>query len=60
MEYGSPKSSPKGLQKVPLPQSKMCAAMCIHSENLMPMLNEDARSHWLGRDNIGYAMIKGN
>ena len=25
----------------------------------MPMLNEDARSHWLGRDNVGYAMIKG-
>ena len=23
------------------------------------MLNEDARSHWLGRDNVGYAMIKG-
>ena len=25
----------------------------------MPMLNEDARSHWLGRDNVGYATIKG-
>ena len=25
----------------------------------MPILNEDARSHWLGRDNVGYAMIKG-
>ena len=24
----------------------------------MPMLNEDARSHWLGRD-VGYATIKG-
>ena len=23
------------------------------------MLNEDARSHWLERDNVGYAMIKG-
>ena len=25
----------------------------------MPVLNEDARSHWLGRDNMGYAMIEG-
>ena len=25
----------------------------------MPILNKDARSHWLGRDNVGYAMIKG-
>ena len=25
----------------------------------MPLLNEDARSHWLGRDNMGYATIKG-
>ena len=25
----------------------------------MPMLNEDTRSHWLGRDNVGYAMIEG-
>ena len=25
----------------------------------MPMLNEDARSCWLGRDNMGYAMIEG-
>ena len=24
------------------------------------MLNEDAKSHWLGRDNVGYATIKGN
>ena len=24
------------------------------------MLNKDAKSHWLGRDNVGYAMIKGN
>ena len=23
------------------------------------MLNEDARSHWLGRSNVGYAMIEG-
>ena len=23
------------------------------------MFNEDARSHWLGRDNVGYAMIEG-
>ena len=25
----------------------------------MPILNEDVRSHWLGRDNVGYATIKG-
>ena len=25
----------------------------------MPVLNEDARSCWLGRDNVGYAMIEG-
>ena len=25
----------------------------------MPVLNEDARSHWLGRDNVGYATIEG-
>ena len=25
----------------------------------MPMLNEDVRSHWLGRDNVGYATIEG-
>ena len=25
----------------------------------MPMLNEDTRSHWLGRDNVGYTMIEG-
>ena len=24
------------------------------------MLNKDAKSHWLGRDNVGYATIKGN
>ena len=24
------------------------------------MLNEDARSHWLGRDNVGYAMTEEN
>ena len=24
------------------------------------MLNEDALSHWLGRDNVGYATIEGN
>ena len=36
-----------------------CAALHIQPENLTPILNEDARSHWLGRDNVGYAMIKG-
>ena len=25
----------------------------------MSMLNEDARSHWLGRDNVGYTTIEG-
>ena len=25
----------------------------------MPVLNEDARSHWLGRDNVGYTTIEG-
>ena len=25
----------------------------------MPILNEDIRSCWLGRDNVGYATIKG-
>ena len=25
----------------------------------MPILNEDARSRWLGRDNVGYATIEG-
>ena len=24
------------------------------------MLNEDTLSHWLGRDNVGYAMVEGN
>ena len=33
--------------------------MHIHPKNLMPMLNEDARSHWLGRDNVRYATIEG-
>ena len=28
--------------------------------NLTLMLNEDALSCWLGRDNVGYTMIKGN
>ena len=36
-----------------------CAASCIRPENLTPMLNKDARSHWLGRDNVGYATIEG-
>ena len=36
-----------------------CAASHIQPENLTPMLNKDARSHWLGRDNVGYATIKG-
>ena len=35
------------------------AAVHIHPENLMPVLNEDARSCWLGRDNMGYATIEG-
>ena len=36
-----------------------CVASHIRPENLTPMLNEDARSHWLGRDNVGYATIEG-
>ena len=36
-----------------------CMAVHMHSKNLTPILNEDARSCWLGRDNVGYAMIKG-
>ena len=35
-----------------------CAAACIHPENLTPILNEETWSCWLGRDNVGYAMIK--
>ena len=58
-EDRSPKSSPKGLQKVPLPQSEMRGN--VHTVgNLTPVLNEDTKSHWLGRDNVGYAMIKEN
>ena len=40
-------------------QKVRCMASHIWPKNLMPMLNKDARSHWLGRDNMGYAMIKG-
>ena len=36
-----------------------CMASHIQPENLTTMLNEDARSCWLGRDNVGYAMITG-
>ena len=36
-----------------------CVALCICPDNLTPISNEDARSHWLGRDNVGYATIKG-
>ena len=36
-----------------------CMASRIRPENLTPVLNEDARSHWLGRDNVGYATIEG-
>ena len=36
-----------------------CTVSRIQPENLTPVLNEDARSHWLGRDNVGYAIIKG-
>ena len=31
----------------------------IQPKNLTPVLNEDTRSHWLGRDNVGYATIEG-
>ena len=36
-----------------------CVVSHIQPENLVPLLNEDARSHWLGRDNVGYATIEG-
>ena len=51
----APKATQKGHGRC-LSLKVRCTTACIHSENLMPMLNEDARSHWLGRDNMGYAM----
>ena len=52
-----PKLSKRAMEGTP--PRKRCAALCIRPENLMPVLNEDARSCWLGRDNVGYAMIEG-
>ena len=54
----APKAAQKGHRRQ-LSHKVRCTAAHIHSENLMPMLNEDARSHWLGRDNVGYATIEG-
>ena len=54
----APKTAQKGHGKCSS-QKVRCVAACIHPEDLMPMLNEDARSHWLGRDNVGYATIEG-
>ena len=54
-----PKAAQKGCRRCPS-HTVRCTAMCICLENLMPMLNKDAKSHWLERDNIGYAMIEGN
>ena len=54
----APKAAQKGCRKCSS-QKVRCMASHIHPENMTTVLNEDARSHWLGRDNVGYAMIKG-
>ena len=36
-----------------------CVASHIQPKNLMPILNENVRSCWLGRDNVGYTTIEG-
>ena len=48
-----------GPRKALLPQSKVHGVHAYGPENLTPVLNEDARSCWLGRDNVGYATIEG-
>ena len=48
-----------GLWKALLPQSKMRSITHTAREPDAPVLNEDARSHWLGRDNVGYTTIEG-
>ena len=55
-----PPKQPNGASR----KHSFCKVRCmalsrIWPKNLTPMLNEDARSHWLGRDNVGYAMIEG-
>ena len=55
-----PQKQPERATEDASPTKVRCVAVCIWSENLTPMLSEDARCHWLGRDNVGYAMIKGN
>ena len=54
-----PPKQPMGPWKALLPQSKMCGVMHM-TENLMPILNEDARSHWLGRIMWDMLQSKGN
>ena len=55
----TPKAAQKGHGKCPSCKVR-CAAMHIQLRNLTPVLKKDTKSHWLGRDNVGYAMIKGN
>ena len=55
----APKAAQKGHRRC-LSHKVRCVAMHIQLGNPMPMLNKDARSHWLGRDDMGYATIKGN
>ena len=60
-EFGrteAPKAAQKGCGRHPS-QKVICMAVHMCSKNLTPMLNENARSHWLGRDNMGYATIEG-
>ena len=52
-----PKAAQKGCRRCP---SHKVRCTATHLKNLTPVLNKDNRSHWLGRDNIGYATIKGN
>ena len=54
-----PQKQPDGGHRKHSSHKVRCVASCIWPENLTPVLNEDARSHWLGRDNVGYAMIEG-
>ena len=55
----APKVAQKGCRKCSSHKVR-CMAMRIWSGNPTPMLNEDAKSHWLGRDNVGYITIKVN
>ena len=55
----APKAAQEDHQKHPSHKVR-CMPACIWFGNPTPMLNEDALSHWLGRDNVGYATIEGN